>query len=106
RVNDSEGRAAAAHTDVYVDAPDPLGFAVEASDRMDVLPEKRSYEPGETARFQVRMPFQQATALVTVEREGIAEARVVPIGGGAPRVELPVDGAYAPNTFVSVLAVR
>lgn len=105
-VRDSEGRAAVAHSDVYVDAPDPLGFPVEASDRMDVLPEKRTYEPGETARFQVRMPFQEATALVTVEREGIAEARVVPITAGAPRVEVPVAGAYAPNTFVSVLAVR
>ena len=105
-VRDSEGRTAVAHGDVYVDAPDPLGFPVEASDRMDVLPEKRTYEPGETARFQVRMPFQQATALVTVEREGIADARVVPISAGAPRVEVAVDGAYAPNTFVSVLAVR
>ncbi|MFN8644610.1 MAG: alpha-2-macroglobulin family protein [Candidatus Binatia bacterium] len=73
---------------------------------MDVLPERRTYEPGETARFQVRMPFQQATALVTVEREGIAEARVVPLSAGAPRVEVPISGAYAPNTFVSVLAVR
>ncbi|HSP98402.1 MAG TPA: MG2 domain-containing protein, partial [Candidatus Dormibacteraeota bacterium] len=106
RVSDSEGRSAAAHTDVFVDAPDPLGFPVESSDRMDVLPEKRTYEPGETARFQVRMPFQQATALVTVEREGIAEARVVPLDAGAPRVEVPISGAYAPNTFVSVLAVR
>ncbi|MBX3027177.1 alpha-2-macroglobulin [bacterium] len=106
RVTDGEGRSAVAHADVFVDAPDPLGFPVEASDRMDVLPERRTYEPGETARFQVRMPFQQATALVTVEREGIAEARVVPLSAGAPRVEIPVDGAWAPNTFVSVLAVR
>ena len=106
KITDSDGRTAVAHTDVYVDAPDPLGFPVEASDRMDVLPEKRTYEPGDTARFQVRMPFQQATALVTVEREGIAEARVVPLDGGAPRVEVAIDGAYAPNTFVSVLAVR
>lgn len=106
RVTDNEGRGAVAHTDVFVDAPEPLGFPVQASDRMDVLPERRTYEPGETARFQVRMPFQQATALVTVEREGIAEARVVSLAGGTPRVELPVDGAWAPNTFVSVLAVR
>ena len=105
-VKDAEQRAATAHTDVYVDSPDPLGFAVESSDRMDVLPERRTYEPGETARFQVRMPFQKATALVTVEREGIADARVVPLDAGAPRIELPIAGGFAPNTFVSVLAVR
>lgn len=105
-VRDAEDRAASAHADVYVDAPEPLGFAVESSDRMDVLPERRTYEPGETARFQVRMPFQKATALVTVEREGVADARVVPLDGGAPRVEVPIAGSFAPNTFVSVLAVR
>jgi len=106
RLRDDAGRVAAAHTSVYVDSDDPGGFAVAAADRMDVLPEKREYAPGETARLQVRMPFQRATALVTVEREGIAEARVLQIGGGEPRVEVPVLGPYAPNTFISVLAVR
>ncbi len=106
RVHDAEGRTAATHTDVYVDAPDPLGFPVEASDRMDLVPERREYAPGETARLQVRMPFRAATALVTVEREGIAEAQVVALDGGAPRVEVPIAGQYAPNAFVSVLAVR
>ncbi len=38
---------------------------------MDVIPEQNSYKSGETARFQVRMPFRSATALVTVEREGV-----------------------------------
>jgi len=33
-------------------------------DRIDLLPEKKRYEPGETAIFQVRMPFREATALV------------------------------------------
>ena len=34
---------------------------------------KKKYEPKETAKFQVRMPFRNATALITVEREGIIE---------------------------------
>ncbi|MGE0520792.1 MAG: alpha-2-macroglobulin [Candidatus Binatia bacterium] len=106
RVRDAAGREAAAHTSAYVADAEPWGFPVEASDRMDVLPEKREYEPGETARFQVRMPFERATALVTVEREGIGAANVVRLEGGMPVVEVPIDGSYSPNTFVSVLAVR
>ena len=31
-----------------------------------MLPEKKSYQPGEVARFQVRSPFRFATALVTL----------------------------------------
>jgi uncharacterized protein YfaS (alpha-2-macroglobulin family) len=73
---------------------------------MDVLPEKKTYEAGETARFQVRMPFREATALVTVEREGVMSSFVTHLQGKEPVVEVPIAGNYAPNVFVSVLAVR
>ncbi|MGH7785248.1 MAG: alpha-2-macroglobulin family protein [Candidatus Binatia bacterium] len=105
-VTDADGRRAATNTEVYVSGEDDWGFPVQASDRMDVLPEKREYEPGETARLQVRMPFQKATALVTIEREGIGAAQVVQLSGNDPVVTIPVAGGDAPNTFISVLAVR
>jgi hypothetical protein len=73
---------------------------------MDVLPESRRYEPGEKARFQVRMPFRKATALITVEREGVGETYIKELSGKEPVIELPVKGNWAPNVFVSVLAVR
>ncbi len=44
-----------------------LWFGGEDNDRIDVLPEKKSYQPGEVAKFQVRSPFRFATALVAVE---------------------------------------
>ncbi len=72
---------------------------------MDVLPEKPRYEPGETARVQVRMPFSEATVLVTMEREGIIAASVFPLSGKDPVIRVPIRD-YAPNVFVSVLAVR
>lgn len=100
-----DGRVSSAHQSMWVPGA-PHWFDVEDSDRIDVRPEKRRYEPGDTARFQVRMPFRQATALVTVEREGVREAYVVPLSGQDPVVEVPVQADYAPNMFVSVLAVR
>ncbi len=60
-------------------------FAQDNDDRIDVLPEQREVEPGETARLQVRMPFRQATALVTVEREGVIDARVLDARAAATR---------------------
>ena len=70
------------------------------------MTEQRRYEPGETARLQVRMPFREATALVAVEREGVLDARVVPLSGTEPVIEVPIDAAYAPNVFVSAPAAR
>ncbi|MCL4799531.1 MAG: alpha-2-macroglobulin [Burkholderiales bacterium] len=106
RSPDGAGNVAAASRTVYVVGADRWWFRQGASDRMDVVPEKKRYEPGEIARFQVRMPFAEATALVTVEREGVIEARVHRLAGRAPIVELPVQGGHAPNVYVSVLAVR
>ncbi|HYC53977.1 MAG TPA: MG2 domain-containing protein [Candidatus Binatia bacterium] len=102
---DEQGRKSVTHTSVYVPGRD-TSFPVEPSDRVDVVPERKEYEPGQTARLQVRMPFQKATALVVVEREGTGEARVVELSGDDPVVEVPVLASYAPNIFVSVLLVR
>ncbi len=104
-VTDPAGRTSASHAGVWLDADDTW-FDVRDSDRIDVLPERRRYEPGETARLQVQMPFRQATALVTTEREGVLDARVVTLTRDSPGVDVPIKPAYAPNIFVSVLAVR
>jgi uncharacterized protein YfaS (alpha-2-macroglobulin family) len=103
---DPAGNRSAANQDVWVAGSGDWWFRAEDSDRMDVLPEKRRLEPGESARLQVRMPFRQATALVTVEREGILDAFVTSLSGSQPVVQLPVKPEYAPNVFLSVLAVR
>jgi len=106
RAPDGAGNVASANRSVYVVGTDRWWFRQGASDRMDVLPERKRYEPGETARFQVRMPFAEATALVTVEREGVIETHVRRLAGREPVIELPLKGSHAPNVYVSVLAVR
>ncbi|MDR0310292.1 MAG: alpha-2-macroglobulin [Acidobacteriota bacterium] len=103
---DAAGREAAANTSVWVAGSRDWWFAASDSDRMDVLPEAKRYEPGDKARFQVRMPFPKATALITVEREGVSEVFVRELSGKEPVIELPVQGNWAPNVFISVLAVR
>jgi uncharacterized protein YfaS (alpha-2-macroglobulin family) len=103
---DEEGNAALANFNLWVAGKDDWWFEARNDDRIDVLPEKKRYEPGEKARLQVRMPFREATALVTVEREGIVDVSVQNLSGKNPVLEIPVKRNYAPNAFVSVLVVR
>ena len=103
---DKDGNEAKAATSVWVMGGGELWFGGQDNDRIDLLPEKKSYQPGETARFQVRMPFRHATALLTVEREGILQTRVVQLSGQDPTVEVKIDPAWSPNVYVSVLALR
>src|SRR3546814_10124529 len=103
---DSAGNVARATRSVWLAGDDDWWFGSDNGDRMDVIPEKQEYKAGETARFQVRMPFRSAHALVTVEREGVLASYVTEISGKDPVIEVKMPGSYAPDVYVSVLAVR
>ena len=106
RAEDGLGNVAIASTTAWVAGDDEWWFKPGNADRIDVLPELKEYEAGETARFQVRMPFRHATALVTVEREGVLDSFVTELHGHEPLVSIPVKSNYAPNVYISVLVVR
>jgi len=106
RVTDGTGRETRAVRTVWLAGKDDWWFGGDNGDRMDVIPEQTEYRAGDMARFQVRMPFREATALVTVEREGVLSSFVTTLSGTDPVVTVPMPGSYAPNVFVSVMAVR
>ena len=106
QAKDAQGHQTRAASSVWVTRAGEVWFGSANDDRMDVLPEQRAYEPGQVAKFQIRSPFRHATALVAIERNGIIETRDVELDGRDPTIELPVKAEWAPNVFVSVLAVR
>jgi hypothetical protein len=105
---DANGEVAGATTSIWVagGGDEEWWFGGTAGDRMDLLPEEPEYEAGQVARFQVRMPFRSATALVTIEREGVIRSFVTKLSGKSPIVKVPIEAVDSPNVYVSVLAVR
>ena len=103
---DAAGNEARAVRTVWLAGDDEWWFGGDNGDRMDVIPEQLRYKAGDTARFQVRMPFREATALVTVEREGVLSSFVTPLKGTNPVVAVKLPASYAPDVYVSVMAVR
>ncbi len=110
---DDAGRASVTVATAWMTKDEPWWFAQDNDDRIDLLPEQREVEPGQTARLQVRMPFQNATALVSIEREGVIDTRVVTLNGREPVIEVPIPRAaegsarsWAPNVIVSALVLR
>ncbi|WP_136162340.1 alpha-2-macroglobulin family protein [Sphingomonas flavalba] len=103
---DTDGNVVRAVRSVWLAGDDDWWFGGDNGDRMDLIPEAKEYKAGATARFQVRMPFRSATALVTVEREGVLSSFVTELSGRNPVVSVPMPAAYAPDVYVSVMAVR
>ena len=96
---DAAGRKVSARTQVYAWGDGASWSNNEG--KLAVLEEKASWQVGETARYIVQSPFPDAKALITIERSGIIERRVVELAGSAPVVEVPVTADMAPNAYVS-----
>ncbi|MBA2936474.1 alpha-2-macroglobulin [Sphingomonas sp. CGMCC 1.13654] len=103
---DADGNEARAVTSTYLAGDDDWWFGGDNGDRMDIVADQKSYHVGDVAHVQVRMPFRTATALVTVEREGVMSSFVTTLSGKDPVVNVPLEGSYAPDVFISVEAVR
>jgi uncharacterized protein YfaS (alpha-2-macroglobulin family) len=72
---------------------------------VDLVSDKESYEPGQTATILVKTPIA-GEALVTVERDKVLRSFVTKLSGNAPSVQVPLTEADAPNVFVSVMLLR
>jgi hypothetical protein len=74
--------------------------------RIELVPERQTYKPGDTARIMIQSPWEQATALVTTEREGIRSHRQFTLTSTQQSIEMPITESDIPNVFVSVLLVK
>ena len=64
---------------------------------------------GQSGQLVLQAATQDARgnrALVSVEREGVLDSFVTELSGRDPVVEVPIKDGYAPNVYVSVLALR
>ncbi len=74
--------------------------------RIELVPERQTYKPGDTARIMIQSPWEQATALVTTEREGIQSHRQFALTSTQQSIAIPIREEDIPNVFVSVLLIK
>lgn len=90
---------------VWVSGGDAAGWPYRDDQRLQLVADRETYRVGDVAKILVPSPFEKATALVTVEREGVFEARVVELGTSS-KIEIPIEARHAPDIFVSVVLIR
>ena len=105
RGTDPAGKPFATVINFHVYGTNEYPWLYEDGLRVKLVAEKKSYQPGETARVLVLSPIE-GTALVTVEREKVLRSFSVQLKADSPVIEIPLTDADAPNAFVSVLIVK
>ncbi len=103
---DAEGRLAVAETEFYALGPGYTAWTRYDHNRIDLVPERKQYAPGESARIMIKSPWEQATALVTTEREGVRTHKRFALTSSQQSISVPITDADIPNVFVSVLLVK
>jgi hypothetical protein len=68
---------------------------------LDLVADKPSYAPGDTAKLFVTSPFEAATAIVSTDAPG-SMPRAQRIDGSAGEIEIPVTAADAPHVHAMV----
>ncbi|HEX8141252.1 MAG TPA: MG2 domain-containing protein [Pyrinomonadaceae bacterium] len=78
----------------------------EEAGSIKLVPDKKSYQPGETAHVLAMLPTDKAHLLVTTELESVMTARQVSATGRAVMIDVPIEARYAPNVYLGVSFIK
>ena len=103
---DADKRFAVTRTSFYALGDGYTAWARFDHNRIELVADRQTYKPGDTARIIIQSPWEDATALLTTEREGIRSHRQFTLRSTQETVDVPITEADIPNLFVSVLLVK
>lgn len=93
--SDTRDNVIKSETRLYVRGRGYTGWKIDNTNRIELIADKKSYKPGETAQLVVLAPFADSQALVTIERGGIQEVRQFHIAENTATIEIPIKGEYS-----------
>jgi len=95
--------ASSAYTWVY---GGDVFWGINDTNRIDLIADKSSYKPGDTASILVTAPYKGMRALMTIERGSVIEHKLLTIAGTTELLQVPLKAEYAPNVYVSVVLIK
>lgn len=104
---DSSGRVQQSSEFFWVSGGSVLWPSDPQSRKMELVTDKTEYQVGETAEILVQSPFAgPIQAWLTIERGTLIEQKLITLTSNSDIVNVPIPAGYAPNVFVSIVAVK
>jgi uncharacterized protein YfaS (alpha-2-macroglobulin family) len=71
-----------------------------------LVPDKKTYRPGETAHVLAMLPADQAHLLITTELATVMTTRIIDAPGRSVVIDVPIERRFAPNVYLNVTFVK
>ncbi len=104
---DVRGTKVRSSTYLWVSGGDYVAWRQTNDHSFQLILDRQSYLPGDTAEILIASPFQGETyALVTVERGHVMRKDVIKISNNSAVYRLPITADMAPNVYISVIVIK
>jgi uncharacterized protein YfaS (alpha-2-macroglobulin family) len=90
----------------YLWVPDRNWYWGGARESIQIIPDQKSYKPGETASVLIMAGPDPVNILVTSEGLGLSSRQVVKTNGSPVSVRIPIRAEDAPNFYVSAAFLK
>ncbi|MBS1789910.1 MAG: Ig-like domain-containing protein [Acidobacteria bacterium] len=73
-----------------------------AQEKVELIPNQKEYESGQTAEILVQAPFFPAEGVVTLQRSGLVSTERFTMTSASHTLKIPINESYVPNLHVQV----
>jgi hypothetical protein len=73
-----------------------------AQEKVELIPGRKEYQPGETAEILIQAPFFPAEGVVTLRRSGLVTSERFTMTSASHTLKIPIKEEYLPNVHVQV----
>jgi alpha-2-macroglobulin len=101
-ISDARGRPSQTTMQFWVSGGDQPRRRDVAQERVQLIPDKQEYVPGNTAELLVQAPFYPAEGVVSWRRSGIVKTERIQITGPTKVITVPIADSMTPNMIVQV----
>ncbi|HET8591620.1 MAG TPA: alpha-2-macroglobulin family protein [Nakamurella sp.] len=104
-VTDEQGRTSRTELTRWVAGPDGSVATTVQQQSLTVVPDRKVYQPGQSARLLVASPITTGTGLVTVTHNGIVSTQTFPVADGSAVVSIPLSEDSMPGVTAVIEVV-
>ena len=99
---DRKKRVSLTRISFYSTGADEVVWERSDERKLEIVPDKKVYAPGDHAKLLIKSPLARGTYLVSVERDGVLEKKTLDLAGSAPTVDIDITENHVPIVYVFI----